>query len=78
MWLQLKLNISVGERCEEVEAENVSIEKTRETGPIANREELKGNFVIENLLTWIPEDQFTFSSQNSSSEIVNRPMTCEG
>lgn len=42
MRLKLELNVSVGERREEIETEDVSVEKTRETRPITNGKELKG------------------------------------
>lgn len=40
MWLQLELDIGVGERSQKIKAEDVSVEKTRKTCPVTDRKEL--------------------------------------
>jgi hypothetical protein len=75
MRLEFELNVGVGEGSQEVEAEDVGVEETRQSRPIANGEELEKGIRANSTENLLP---LTFSSQNSSSEIGRRPMTCDG
>lgn len=75
---QLELDVGVGERRQEVEAEDVGVQKTRQARPVADRQELKELIKLMYVRRRTEVTQITFSSQNSSSEIAMRPMTCDG